>query len=66
MLPGAVAMVGATISTDGYDVIWGDPASRVALVGVIAALGFAGEAREPWAIRPGTERMLPSARARVA
>jgi len=25
VLPGAVAMVGATISTDGYDVIWGDP-----------------------------------------
>jgi hypothetical protein len=52
---------------DGYDVVWDDGAGRVALVGLVAALAFAGllfrDGREPWALRPGTERTLPSARA---
>ncbi|HEU5082467.1 MAG TPA: hypothetical protein VFU14_03945 [Acidimicrobiales bacterium] len=70
VVPRLIAMSTAAISGDGYDVVWDDPVSRVALVGVVGALAFAGvlasEGREPWALRPGTERTLPSVRERVA
>ena len=59
-------LVGMAAATDGYDAVWDDGAARVALVGIAAALGFAvlllREAREPWALRPGSERTLASAR----
>ena len=59
-LVGMAASVG-----DGYDPTWDDGAGRVALVGIVTAVGFAvvlfREGREPWALRPGTERTLRSA-----
>jgi hypothetical protein len=53
-------------AAEGYDAVWDDGAGRVALVGIITALTFAGvlirDGREPWALRPGVERTLRSAR----
>ena len=67
--PVVVAGVAGLLGSDGMDPVWGDPASRVLLVGVLATLGLAAlwlrDAREPWALRPGTARLLPSAGQRV-
>lgn len=63
--PRLVAMAAGALG-DGYDPVWNDWAARIGMVGMLAGLAFAvvlaREAREPWSLRPGAERTLPSMR----
>lgn len=60
VVPHLVVMAAAVLGDGELDVVWGDPAWRVELVGGVAVLAFAAallvDAREPWALRPGRLR----------
>ena len=60
VVPHLAAMAAAVLGDGELDVVWGDPAWRVELVGTLAVVAFAGallaDAREPWALRPGRLR----------
>ena len=62
VVPRVVAVVSSIDS--GYEPIWDDPASRVAILGVLAAIALAStltvDAREPWATRPAPNQTVPS------
>lgn len=61
VVPHLAAMAAAVLGDGELDVVWGDPAWRVELVGAMAVLAFAAglvaDAREPWALRPGRLRL---------
>ncbi|MDE0804842.1 MAG: hypothetical protein OSA99_16160, partial [Acidimicrobiales bacterium] len=59
----APRLIAAALAVDGgYDLVWDDPAARVAMVGVVAFVAHAVvltlDAREPWARR--VERTDPA------
>lgn len=64
-VPRLVGMAAGAIG-DGYDPVWNDPAARLGMVGILAGVALAAvlvrQAREPWSLRPGRERVLPSMR----
>lgn len=61
VVPHLVAIAAALLGDGQLDVVWGDPAWRVELIGTLVVVAFAGamlaDAREPWALRPGRLRL---------